>query len=222
MDFDGSGTFNYGKGMKEQMFWTNNNIGGYANGEDGEENFTFDPATNDGTELWGERVFRAGTLRKGNPCLVKKDGYHGKITIPEDAHLGVSRLRIVYSDAWFTGAFGPSSKTNKGYTLDIDVKIVGDNVANQRKYEDKHDMGDPDNWVIVTDIAETHDATAEPTVKVVDGTFVFENTQKAEIYNVNGVMLNSIKNPRSVYGKRLAKGVYVIRLNGKKTVKVAL
>ena len=83
-------------------------------------------------------------------------------------------------------------------------------------------MGDPDNWVIVTDIAETHDATAEPTVKVVDGTFVFENTQKAEIYNVNGVMLNSIKNPRSVYGKRLAKGVYVIRLNGKKTVKVAL
>lgn len=222
MDFDGSGTFNYGKGMKEQMFWKDNHAGNYANGEDGEESFPLDLATNDGTEPWGERVFRAGTLRRGNPCLVKKDGYHGQITIPEDAHLGVSRLRIVYSDAWFTGAFGPSSKTNKGYTLDIDVKIVGDNVANQRKYEDKHDMGDPDNWVIVTDIAETHDATAEPTVKVVDGTFVFENTQKAEIYNVNGVMLNSIKNPRSVYGKRLAKGVYVIRLNGKKTVKVAL
>src|SRR3712207_2022195 len=106
IDFDGSGSFNHGKGMKKQLLWTDV----YASTEDGEENFSFDESSYDGVDEWGERVFRAGSLRKGNPCLVKKDGLHVTIEIPADAHLGDSRLRIVYSDAWFAGAFGPSGK----------------------------------------------------------------------------------------------------------------
>ena len=120
MDFDGSGTFNHGKGTVEQPFWESRV---YQEHENGEESFRTDASTNDGVDPLGERVFRAGSLRGGNKCWVKEDGYHGKLTIPADAHLGKSRLRIVYSDAWFQGTVGPVGLTTKGYTLDIDVMI---------------------------------------------------------------------------------------------------
>ncbi len=226
MDLDGSGTFNYGKGMKEQPFWLNNNVmvNGkvYANGIDGEENFPFDNSTMDGTEKYGERVFRAGTLRKGNPCLVKVDGLHGKIEIPDDARRGPSRLRIVYSDAWFAGAFGPVGKTNKGYTLDIDVVIVGDN-DNERGSKDLHDTGEVDDWTVITDITDVNkDEGIKASVRVEGGNFMFTNTKKAEIYTPNGLMVKSLARPNIVAGKGMVKGVYLVRLNGGKTVKVVL
>lgn len=226
MDLDGSGTFNYGKGMKEQPFWLNNNVmvNGkvYANGIDGEENFPFDNSTMDGTEKYGERVFRAGTLRKGNPCLVKVDGLHGKIEIPDDARRGPSRLRIVYSDAWFAGAFGPVGKTNKGYTLDIDVVIVGDN-DNERGSKDLHDTGEVDDWTVITDITDVNkDEGIKASVRVEGGNFMFTNTKKAEIYTPNGLMVKSLTRPNIVAGKGMVKGVYLVRLNGGKTVKVVL
>lgn len=220
LDFDGSGDYNYGKGMVEQPFWAAQ----YDAVEDGEENFEFDETSKDGTDALGERVFRAGSLRKGNPCLVKNDGYHGQITIPADAHLGKSRLRIVYSDAWFAGAFSPTSNTTKGYTLDIDVEIVGDNVDGQRQPVDIHDQGDSEDWLkVVTDIKDlkTVDASAA-TVKAVNGTLVFTNTLKAEIYTANGMLLCKLNRPSVLSGSKLTKGIYIVRLNGKKGVKVVL
>ena len=223
MDFDGSGTFNHGKGVKEQPFWP---ARVYQEHENGEENFTTDASTNDGTDPLGERVFRAGSLRGGNKCLVKADGYHGKITIPADAHLGKSRLRIVYSDAWFQGTFGPVGLTTKGYTLDIDVEIVGDNVAGQRKFADNHDQGEADDWTIVTDIADAAKVEGnDPSACVQNGAIHFNNTMKAILYTVDGTMVKVFNRPSVVSNSHLAKGVYLLKLiNGKneKTIKVML
>lgn len=216
MDFDGSGTFNYGLGVEEQMLWKPL----YADRTD-QENFQFDETTKDGTDPMGERVFRAGSLRKGNPVLVKNDGLKGTISIPSDAHVGKSRLRIVYSDAWFAGQFSPTANTNKGYTLDIDVEIIGDENG-QRMPNDFHDQGTPDDWTVVTDITVVDNVAGEASVKVVDGTLVFENTLTAEIYADNGMLVKRVNRPRSVASRLLTKGVYLIRLNGNKTVKVAL
>ena len=223
MDFDGSGTFNHGKGVKEQPFWP---AVTYADHENGEETFTFDNTTNDGTDPLGERVFRAGSIRGGNKSLVKVDGLHGKISIPADAHIGPSRLRIVYSDAWFQGSFGPAGKTNKGYTLDVDVEIVGDNVANQRNYADLHDKGKADDWTIVTDIADAAKVEGNvPSARVQDGAIHFNNTMKAFLYTVDGAMVKVFNRPSVVSNSHLDKGVYVLKLiNGKneKTIKVML
>lgn len=225
MDFDGSGTFNYGKGVVEQPFWKDNGFYSYADGtsyandpDKDQSTYPLDNNTKDGTEAYGERVFRAGTLRKGNPCLVKGDGLKGKITIPADAHVGKSRLRIVYSDAWFAGAFGPGSKTNKGYTLDIDVDIVGDNQPG-RTYVDKHDVGNPDNWTIVTAVDKVANVTGVPSVKVVNGRLVFENTSKAEIYTVDGRLVQSIVAPVTAELHTANKTVLIVKLHNNKTVK---
>ena len=223
MDFDGSGTFNHGKGTVEQPFWESRV---YQEHENGEENFRTDASTNDGVDPLGERVFRAGSLRGGNKCLVKEDGYHGKIIIPTDAHLGKSRLRIVYSDAWFQGTFGPVGLTTKGYTLDIDVIIEGENVNNQRNFGDTHDQGEAADWTIVTDIADAAKVEGQvPSACVQDGAIHFNNTMRAILYTVDGTMVKVFNRPSVVSNSHLAKGVYLLKLiNGKneKTIKVML
>ncbi|MCR5077285.1 MAG: glycosyl hydrolase family 85 [Prevotella sp.] len=216
MDFDGSGTFNYGKGVVEQPLWS----AIYADTYDGEENFYVDESTKDGTEPYGERVFRAGSLRKGNPCLVKNDGLHGFIDIPADAHVGKSRLRIVYSDAWFAGQFSPTANTTKGYTLDIDVEILG-NTAGQRGPKDLHDQGETEDWTVVTEIDEV-DQNSMATVQVVGGNLVFKGVKTAVVYTTDGMQVRSLTRPTVVSGSELGHGVYLVKLNGGKTTKVVL
>ncbi|MCR5077286.1 MAG: glycosyl hydrolase family 85 [Prevotella sp.] len=215
MDFDGSGTFNYGKGAVEQPFWKPL----YDTRTD-QENFLFDETSKDGTEEYGERVFRAGSLRKGNPCLVKGEGLKGTITIPADAHVGKSRLRIVYSDAWFAGQFSPTANTNKGYTLDIDVEILGSE-AGQRGPKDFHDQGETEDWTVVTEIDEV-DRNSTAAVQVVAGNLVFKDVNAAVVYTTDGVQVRSLTRPTVVSGSELGHGVYLVRLNGGKTVKVIL
>ena len=215
MDFDGSGTFNYGKGVKEQPLWKPN----YADRTD-QDNFEFDNDTKDGTEAYGERVFRNGSLRKGNPCLVKNDGLHGTIEIPKDAHVGKSRLRIVYSDAWFAGQFSPTANTNKGYTLDIDVVILGDE-TNQRGEKDLHDKGQLEDWNVVTEITDVAKDNSG-SVQVVNGNLVFKGVQSATIYTVDGMLVKTLVKPTVVRGNELGRGVFLVKTGANKTTKVIL
>ena len=215
MDFDGSGTFNYGKGVKEQPFWKPL----YADRTD-QENFQFDDATKDGTELYGERVFRHGSLRKGNPCLVKGEGLLGTIEIPADAHVGKSRLRIVYSDAWFPGQFTPTANNNKGYTLDIDVEISGDESI-QRGEKDLHDKGDLEDWNVVTEITEVATDNSG-SVQVVNGNLVFKGVKSATIYTVDGMLVKTLTKPTVVRGNELGRGVFLVKTGANKTTKVIL
>lgn len=216
MDFDGSGTFNYGKGMEEQPFW----LPLYDNTIQGEADYAFDEKTKDGTEPYGERVFRHGSLRKGNLTLVKGEGLKGQIKIPTDAHVGKSRLRIVYSDAWFPGQFTPTANNNKGYTLDIDVEIVG-NEAGQRGPKDLHDKGETENWNVVTEITEVA-ADNTGSVQVVNGNLVFKGVQSATIYTVDGMLVRNLTKPTVVRGNELGRGVYLVKTGANKTTKVIL
>ncbi|WP_455062810.1 endo-beta-N-acetylglucosaminidase [Prevotella fusca] len=216
MDFDGSGTFNYGKGMKEQPLW----LPLYDNTIQGEAEYKFDDATKDGTEAYGERVFRHGSLRKGNLTLVKGEGLLGTIEIPADAHVGKSRLRIVYSDAWFPGQFTPTANNNKGYTLDIDVEISGDESI-QRGEKDLHDKGDLEDWNVVTEITEVATDNSG-SVQVVNGNLVFKGVKSATIYTVDGMLVKTLSKPTVVRGNELGRGVFLVKTGANKTTKVIL
>lgn len=216
MDFDGSGTFNYGKGMKEQPLW----LPLYDNTIQGQAEYKFDDATKDGTEPYGERVFRHGSLRKGNLTLVAGEGLLGTIEIPKDAHVGKSRLRIVYSDAWFPGQFTPTANNNKGYTLDIDVEIVGDE-TNQRGEKDLHDKGQLEDWNVVTEITDVAKDNSG-SVQVVNGNLVFKGVQSATIYTVDGMLVKTLVKPTVVRGNELGRGVFLVKTGANKTTKVIL
>lgn len=216
MDFDGSGTFNYGKGVKEQPLW----LPYYDNTIQGQAEYQFDNSTKDGTEPYGERVFRHGSLRKGNLTLVAGDGLSGTIEIPADAHVGKSRLRIVYSDAWFPGQFTPTANNNKGYTLDIDVEIVGDESI-QRGEKDLHDKGALEDWNVVTDITEVATDNSG-SVQVVNGNLVFKGVQSATIYTVDGMLVRTLTKPTFVCGNELGRGVFLVKTGANKTTKVIL
>ena len=216
MDFDGSGTFNYGKGMKEQPLW----LPYYDNTIQGQAEYQFDNSTKDGTEPYGERVFRHGSLRKGNLTLVAGEGLLGTIEIPKDAHVGKSRLRIVYSDAWFPGQFTPTANNNKGYTLDIDVEISGDESI-QRGEKDLHDKGDLEDWNVVTEITEVATDNSG-SVQVVNGNLVFKGVQSATIYTVDGMLVKTLAKPTVVRGNELGRGVFLVKTGANKTTKVIL
>lgn len=216
MDFDGSGTFNYGKGMKEQPLW----LPLYDNTIQGQAEYKFDEATKDGTEAYGERVFRHGSLRKGNLTLVAGEGLLGTIEIPADAHVGKSRLRIVYSDAWFPGQFTPTANNNKGYTLDIDVEISGDESI-QRGEKDLHDKGDLEDWNVVTEITEVATDNSG-SVQVVNGNLVFKGVKSATIYTVDGMLVKTLTKPTVVRGNELGRGVFLVKTGANKTTKVIL
>ena len=216
MDFDGSGTFNYGKGMEEQPFW----LPLYDNTTQDDAVYKFDETTKDGTEAYGERVFRHGSLRKGNLTFVKGEGLKGKIKIPADAHVGKSRLRIVYSDAWFPGQFTPTANNNKGYTLDIDVEISGDESI-QRGEKDLHDKGDLEDWNVVTEITEVATDNSG-SVQVVNGNLVFMGVKSATIYTVDGMLVKTLTKPTVVRGNELGRGVFLVKTGANKTTKVIL
>ena len=68
-------------------------------------------------------------------------------TIPTDAVPGLSRVRIVMSDAWFPHP-GSSGMTQKGFTIDLPLEITGTNPA-RKPALDTHDLYDwlqPDGY----------------------------------------------------------------------------
>ena len=209
MDFDGSGSFNYGKGTVEQPFWkathkTETNQSVLDN--------DYDPSTYDGTDPMGERIFRKGSLRGGNYVLVKNDGITGQVTIPADAHTGPSLLRIVYSDAWFAGAFGPTGNTNKGYTLDIPVVIEGTN-PNQRGYVDMHDTGTPQEPEgIGTSVNNLKASGDVADVTAMGGVLYFVNTDKAWVYAADGRLMKELSAPTTVSARAFAAGAYIVKM----------
>ena len=155
----------------------------------------------------GERIFFIGTHEKATPELVQP-GYTFTFKVPEDATPGDSRLRIVFSDAWFAGAFNPTGLTNKGFTIDFGVKITGNNPG--RAAADTRDQGVADepehiNSTSVEDVVAGDVSTAEG----VDGAIVINNADKAWIYTVDGKLVEFVKNPAQVAAP---EGVYLVKM----------
>lgn len=167
------------------------------------------------TDPEGERLFKIGKLRAAYP-QIETTGCTFTFTIPEDAHTGKSRLRMVFTDAWFVGTFVPTGYTTKGFSIDFDVEITGDN-PNQRGAVDTHDQGvaeEPEclvpeepNGINVVRGNGVSRAT------LTDGAIQFTDVEKAWVYTADGRLVKFLsENPARLSTRGLAAGTYLVKM----------
>lgn len=149
----------------------------------------FDPLT--------ETCDTQGTDRAGDERVAK---LVSTIAVPADAVNGITRLRLRYSDAWFPQP-GPCGLAQKGYTLDLAVKVTG---------------GTTD-----LDVVETNAPSFYPNPVVNDVNF--QNVEKAVIIDLNGkpVATYSANDNGSarVDLSYLKKGIYLVKMENAGVVK---
>ena len=160
----------------------------------------------------GEMLFFAGQLRAATPEF-QTTGVNCEFTIPEDAKPGPSRLRIVFSDAWFAGDFLPSGLHNKGFSMDFGVEITGDNPGRGAGV-DIHDQGEADEPEMLGGTVDAINSASQGVSKVeaADGKFNFQNVEKAWVYDASGVLVKYLVNPTSFDAQQLTSGVYLVKM----------
>lgn len=199
LDLDGSGTFNHPDPVVRL---------------EGETSTTTDPL--------GERIFFAGKLRAATPEIQAPEGYTFSFEIPNDAHVGKSRLRIVFADAWFGGTFLPTGLTAKGFTIDFDVEIQGETEGQRTFVDTQHDKGiadEPDGLNVVDGIGETAQAGGVSKVAVNGDNLLFSNVEKAWIYTADGKLVNFLNNPTSISRSSLTNGIYIVKMQNKSIIR---
>ena len=162
----------------------------------------------------GERLFKFGEARhSGGYPELQNPGKTWTFTVPEDAAPGKSRLRVVYSDLWFEGAFLPSGYTSKGFTIDFDVEITGDNPGRGAGV-DIHDQGEADEPEMLGGTVDAINSASQGVSKVeaADGKFNFQNVEKAWVYDASGVLVKYLVNPTSFDAQQLTSGVYLVKM----------
>ena len=168
------------------------------------------------TDEEGERLFFAGTIRAATPSF-QAEGLNFSFKVPENATPGQSRLRIVFSDAWFAGMFNPVGYHAKGFTIDFGVQIEGTNpgrvVVDNR---DKGEADEPENLDVETTVENVEGVVS--TAQGVEGAIVFNNVEKAWIYTVDGKFVNFVKNPATVAAEA---GVYVVKMQNGNVIRNA-
>lgn len=169
----------------------------------------FDPAT--------ETLFELGEARKGTDAF-QTTGVTIPFTVPENANPVQTRMRIVFSDAWFTHP-GPCGLTAKGFSIDFTVNIIGDNdpiIA-----VDKHDQGIADEPDKVRDEIGTgidDDIVLPSSISTfypnpVDTYVYFENVEQAWIYTLDGKLVMKIDEcDNTVNLSSLKQGVYIVKM----------
>ena len=173
---------------------------------------TFNPADIATDPANGERLFFLGTAMKGTPEF-ETEGISCTFKVPEDAVTGKSRLRIVFSDAWFQGDFLPTGLHNKGFSMDFGVEITGTNPERQGP-ADYHDQGVADEpEVLGGNITAINTAKAGASkVELAAGALRFENVDKAWIYDANGAFVQYLVAPTALRTNALAAGVYLVKM----------
>lgn len=165
-----------------------------------------------------ETIFELGTVKQGTDAF-QTTGVTQKFTIPADAKPGESRLRLVFSDAWFAHP-GPCGFTAKGFTLDIPVEIIGNNPSREPA-PDMHDQGEadepeglnnnPDGVENVWKDSESVISTMWPTTT--EGTIYFNNVEKAWIYTTDGQLVKYVpNNPSSTDVSDITPAIYVVKM----------
>ena len=167
------------------------------------------------TDPEGERIFFVGTHEAATPGI-QNPGITFTFKVPEDATPGDSRLRIVFSDAWFAGSFLPTGLTNKGFTIDFSVVIEGTNPG--RAAVDTRDKGaaeEPDG--IESTSVEEITANVISKAAGTEGAIMFENVEKAWIYTIDGKFVAfANNNPAQV---EVAEGVYLVKMMNNNVVR---
>lgn len=170
----------------------------------------------------GEQIFFAGRVRAASPEIQDPNGYTFKFKVPNDAHVGTSRLRIVFADAWFGGTFLPTGLTAKGFTIDFDVEIQGKKDGQRQFVDTQHDQGiaeEPEGLNGTTGVDNTVYAGGVSNVTVNGNDILFTNVEKAWIYTVDGKMVQYLTSPTSVSRNELQDGVYLVKMQNKNVIR---
>lgn len=173
---------------------------------------TFEPELISEAPEVGECLFEAGTVRKGTEAF-QTTGVWCEFKVPEDAHVGKSRLRMVFSDAWFAGTLLPTGKTAKGFSIDFDVEIGGD-PEGQRGFVDLHDDGTPEEpiFVGIEDVIINSEA-ALSTAQFADGIIQLQNVEKAWVYTLDGKLVKFAANaPQTIDATHFTPGAYLVKM----------
>lgn len=138
--------------------------------------------------------------------------------VPDDAVTGKSRIRIIFSDAWYPHP-GPVGLTAKGFTIDIGLEISGTN--EQRKPPvspvDEGVADEPENLngsdgISVNTMGEASDAVLS------DGEINFSHVEKAWIYTTDGQLVRFVQNPTTVAAD-FAPGLYIVKMQNKNVIR---
>ena len=166
----------------------------------------------------GENLFFVGQVRKGTEALVKQMN-NFTFTVPSDARLGKTRLRLVFSDAWFPGALLPTGKFNKGFAIDFGVEITGSN-AERPIPGDTRDKGQADQpeGLTTTGINTVTAGEASNVELTVDG-LNFTHVEKAWIFTTDGVLVKALNNPTTYNVNALPKGIYLVKMQNKNVIR---
>lgn len=137
--------------------------------------------------------------------------------VPDDAVTGKTRIRIIFSDAWYPHP-GPVGLTAKGFTIDIGLEISGDNEERQPPVStvDEGVADEPEN-LNGTDGVEIVKGEASETV-FSDGTFNFRNVEKAWIYTTDGKLIKFVQNPTTVAAD-FGPGLYIVKMQNKNVIR---
>lgn len=181
----------------------------------------------DASEGSDEVLFQCGQLNSGTPAIA--DGIDFTFTVPEDAAVGVTRLRIVFSDAWFPHP-GPTGATQKGFSIDFPVEVSGSNPGREPAvgYADFRDTGVADepemNEVsgIENVVNENGGLSAVSSMypTVTSDMIYFNNVEKAWIYTTDGQLVKFLNNnPESANVSDLSSAVYVVKMQNGQVVR---
>ena len=159
----------------------------------------------------GEELFTVGKLRKGVIENVNP-GQTISVKIPEDAKTGMTRMRIVFSDAWFQGSLLPTGKFNKGFAIDFAVKITGTNSERPtpKSSRDEGTAEQPEGLSSSTSI--TSFAGEASALVQTSKDLKFSNVEKAWIFGVDGSLVKVLDNPQQYEIKSLPKGIYLVKM----------
>ena len=165
------------------------------------------------TDPQGERIFFAGKIRAASPEFQSAEGVTFTFQIPSDATPGKSRLRIVFSDAWFAGMFNPVGQHAKGFTIDFNVEITGSNPG--RVVVNTRDQGvaeEPEGINGVPDAIQTVEGGVSQAV--LDGSNLnLQNVEKAWIYNAEGKFIQFVQNgAQTIDVAGYVPGTYVVKM----------
>lgn len=159
----------------------------------------------------GEELFTVGKLRTGVKEIVNP-GQTISVTIPNDAKRGMTRMRIVFSDAWFQGSLLPTGKFNKGFAIDFGVEITGNNPERQapKSTRDEGTAEQPEGLSASTSI--TSFAGEASALVQTSKDLKFSNVEKAWIFGVDGSLVKVLDNPQQYEIKSLPKGIYLVKM----------
>ena len=183
-------------------------------------NYEFDATTD-------EKLFEVGQLNAGTDSIVSGSTFI--INVPEDAAVGTTRLRMVFSDAWFPHP-GPTGGTQKGFSIDFPVEVSGSNAGREpaASYTEFRDQGVADEPEMnevsgIENVVNGENGLASvssmyPTVT--SDMIYFNNVEKAWIYTADGQFVKFLKNnPESANVSDLSAGVYVVKMQNGRVIR---